>query len=227
MDSAHGGAHRRRRDRKHLGRAKWENGNYGYPITDEFDIPGGRRQIFQGGPIDYYWDKRPVGKIKMSTFRWQNFIPEKQLAVRCDYRHSTDDNIISERYAGDNRSWNPEGGYGERQDLEVYVDQSRSGAKTARAKVDVGTTHQYLEFIGYERDDSRRASTENLNIKMSSKKNGDWPDVIRLSVDSLSTQPFCDAPVLRDGILAHWKSSTPPPPLGVTAHLYDAHNLRG
>ncbi|WP_245746387.1 LGFP repeat-containing protein [Nocardia altamirensis] len=32
----------------------WENGRYGYPISDEYDYNGGRAQDFQGGRIEWY-----------------------------------------------------------------------------------------------------------------------------------------------------------------------------
>ncbi|MFI7000325.1 LGFP repeat-containing protein [Nocardia sp. NPDC050175] len=32
----------------------WENGRYGYPISDEYDYNGGRAQDFQGGRIEWH-----------------------------------------------------------------------------------------------------------------------------------------------------------------------------
>jgi uncharacterized protein with LGFP repeats len=33
----------------------WETGPLGYPVTDEFDVPGGRRNIFQRGTLTFSW----------------------------------------------------------------------------------------------------------------------------------------------------------------------------
>lgn len=184
------------------GRAGWEGGNYGYPVTDEFDIPGGKRQIFQGGPIDWYSDGRSVGLIKMSTFRWQSFIPDPYISVRCDPMYLNNEAVIGEKYDGNNRSWNPEGSFKDRQDVNVSVNQAARGAKVVSFWADTSVTHQYIDTLVGETVNTRKATAADLKQSRVSNQTGDWPDVVRFKIDSLSTQPFCDAPFVDDGIRA-------------------------
>lgn len=181
-----------------------EGGNYGYPVTDEIDIVGGKRQIFQGGPIDFFFDNRPVGLIKMSTFRWQDFIPEASVAVRCDVRWAGDDTIAAEYYNGNNRSWNAEGSSKVRADVNVYVNQANRGAKyVTPGPAVIEPTKQTIVRIGpgnTNTDTYKTASNADMHMSNVARAANDYPDVVRFSVDLLSTQPFCDAPLLKDGI---------------------------
>lgn len=194
------------------GAANWENGNYGYPVTDEFDIPGGRRQVFQGGPIDFYWDHRPVGKIQMSTFRWQDFIPEQSLSTRCDIEHLSSSTVISESYNGNNRSWDPEGTFKVRMDAYVYVNQNQQGAKSVEFGKWTEPTIQTMRLVKVlppfteTQVRSLHAGTETIYQTAHGRLPGDYPDVVRFRFDSLATNPFCDAPVIDDGIRAQFNA---------------------
>lgn len=193
------------------GAAGYETGNYGYPITDEFDIPGGKRQIFQGGPIDFYWDNRPVGRIKMSTFRWQDFIPEESIYARCDLRFAGNQFVVGEYYNGNNRSWAAEGSFKIRMDANVYVDQANGGAKVIEGTPWIEETVQTV-MIGsppgpiQEVEDRRTAGTEDVHFQVHNREANDYPDTVRFRWDALSTQPFCDAPGINDGIKANFNA---------------------
>lgn len=189
------------------GRANWEQGNYGYPITNEFDIPGGRRQVFQGGPVDFYWDGRSVTLIPIGKFRWQDFIPDEAINTPCDPNHLTDDRVVSERYNGNNRSWNPEGSSKVRMDVTAYVNQANRGAKQTSFNRWIEETVQTLEFRdpisgnGWQERNRRTASADGLRMIPHGRESSDYPDVVRFRIESLAAQPFCDAPG-NDGIKA-------------------------
>ncbi|HEY0558780.1 MAG TPA: hypothetical protein VGD03_00720, partial [Frankiaceae bacterium] len=42
--------------------AGWEIGPLGYPVTSEFDVPGGRRSLFQGGALTFSWSNGQVSR---------------------------------------------------------------------------------------------------------------------------------------------------------------------
>lgn len=190
------------------GSAQWEMGNYGYPITNEFDIPGGRRQVFQGGPIDFFWDRRPVGKIRFGQFRWQDFIPYSSISVRCDKYWTPNTLIIDEKYNGNDRSWDPEGSFKVRMDIFSVVDQSNRGAKSVEYERHVDETVQTISFVGPAPDVIQRktASADNLTMTPGYRESGDFPDVVRFSVDNLAANPFCDIPIVPDGISAKFNA---------------------
>jgi uncharacterized delta-60 repeat protein len=40
----------------------WETGPLGYPVTSEFDVPGGRRNVFQRGALTFSWGNGQVSR---------------------------------------------------------------------------------------------------------------------------------------------------------------------
>ncbi|MGL4306721.1 MAG: LGFP repeat-containing protein [Mycobacteriaceae bacterium] len=183
------------------GQANWENGNYGYPTTEEFDIPGGKRQIFQGGPIDWYADGRAVGEIQMSTFRWQDYIPDEWLMAPCDIAKRAailgtigvlGELALLESYKGDGRSYDPEGSHRIRIDVNVAVDQSRQGAKAVKMIPHIGeTTQKWTVFpVGPNQTFTRTADANGISMTPVSKASGDYPDVVRFKINSLSHPTF-------------------------------------
>ncbi|MGI4894641.1 MAG: NlpC/P60 family protein [Janthinobacterium lividum] len=62
--------------RAHYADLAWENSYLGFPVTDEFSVPGGRAQHFQGGSV--YWspasgahDVRDLVRQKWASMGWE------------------------------------------------------------------------------------------------------------------------------------------------------------